>query len=150
MPTATPTLPPVTRHFNYRPAADADGTTAKPGWDLVWLEPRGDAARGAGDVMRMIDCWYPAHFMLAVRDHLRQGGTAETLQQPPPTRLTSAHLMFPSHVGAYKEVRHALLATRAIGETDGHHFEQAELWSENGELLIAASLARHEAGLRPS
>jgi hypothetical protein len=93
----------------------------------------------------MIDCWYQAHFMLAVCDHLRHGGAAEPLEQPSPTRLASAHLMFPSHAAVYDEVRHALLATRAIGGADGHHFEEAELWSERGELLIAASLSRHDA-----
>jgi hypothetical protein len=149
MATGTATLPPVTAQFFYRPATEPDGTSPEPGWDLVWLQPRGDAARGRGDVARMIDCWYPGHFMLAVRDHLRRGLAADALGQPPLTHLTSAHLVFPSQETAYDNVRHALLATRVIGATDGNYFEQSELWSEYGDLLVSAQLNRRDRSVNP-
>jgi len=78
MATATPTLPPVTAHFNYRPAGEPDGKTRKPGWDLVSLQLRGGAARGRSDITRMIDAGLP----VGVQGSRRTFSTIERCKQP--------------------------------------------------------------------
>jgi hypothetical protein len=35
---------------------------------------------------------------------------------------------------------HVLLPSRLIAAAEGHFYEQAELWSEGGRLLVAAHL----------
>jgi hypothetical protein len=139
MATPSPTLPPVTGRFVYRPTADLDGPEPRPGWDVVWLTPTDPRLGGRALVASVIDSWYPAHFMRAVREHLRTG---LPLEQPGPTVLVAASLSFTAPDPAYERARHLLLANQLTSTTGGHSFERSEVWSDGGALLATAELVR--------
>jgi hypothetical protein len=137
--TSSPTLPPVTGQFEYRPTTDRDGRGPRPGWDVVWVTPTDRGLRGHALVASIIDCWYPPSFMRAVGEHLR---SREPLAQPAPTVLISASISFPADQAAYDHVRHALLANHLSATAEGYCFELSEVWSDRGELLATAELIR--------
>jgi hypothetical protein len=137
--TPSPTLPPVTGQFEYRPTTGRDGHGPRPGWDVVWVTPTDHELRGHALVASIIDCWYPPSFTRLVREHLRG---LKQLTQPRPTVLISAGIAFPSDQAAYDRVRHALLANQLIATAEGYCFERSEVWSDRGELLATAELIR--------
>jgi hypothetical protein len=137
--TPSPTLPPVTGQFEYRPTTGQDGHGPRPGWDVVWVTPTDHELRGHALVASIIDCWYPPSFTRLVREHLRG---LKQLTQPRPTVLISASIAFPSDQAAYDRVRHALLANQLIATAEGYCFERSEVWSDRGELLATAELIR--------
>jgi hypothetical protein len=139
MPTPSPTLPPVTARFEYRPVTPDDLVASRPEWDAVWITPTDESLEGRRFVASAVDCWYPAHFMRAVRDHLGGDGP---LEQPAPTTLTAATLTFTAPSSAYRDVRVALLANQLTAVAEGHFFERTEIWSMRGELLATAELIR--------
>jgi hypothetical protein len=139
MPTPSPTLPPVTARFEYRPVTPDDLLASYPQWDAVWITPTDESLEGRRFVASAVDCWYPAHFMRAVRDHLAGDGP---LEQPAPTTLTAATLTFTAPSSAYRDVSVALLANRLTAVVEGHFFERAQIWSTRGELLATAELIR--------
>src|SRR5260370_28425854 len=53
--TPSPTLPPVTGRFEYRPTTDQDGRGPRPGWDVVWVTPPDHRLRGLALVASIID-----------------------------------------------------------------------------------------------
>ncbi len=137
--TPSPTLPPVTGRFEYRPTTDQDGRGPRPGWDVVWVTPTDHRLRGLALVASIIDCWYPPSFMRSVGEHLRG---REPLAQPAPTVLISASISFPADQAAYDHVGHALLANHLSATAEGYCFELSEVWSDRGELLATAELIR--------
>ena len=139
MATPSPTLPPVTGQFVYRPTTDLDTPEPRAGWDLVWLTPTDPGLRGRGLVASVIDSWYPAHFMRAVREYLRTG---LPIEEPEPTVLVAASLSFTAADPAYERARHLLLATQLTSTAAGHVFERSEIWSDGGSLLATAELIR--------
>lgn len=139
MATPSPALPPVTGQFVYRPTTRVDGPEPKPEWDLVWVTPTDPGLRGRGLVASVIDSWYPAHFMRAVREHLRTGLPTE---EPAPTVLVAASLSFTAADPAYERARHLLLATQLTSTAGGRVFERSEVWSDRGSLLATAELIR--------
>jgi hypothetical protein len=139
MATPSPTLPPVTGRFEYRPVTPDDLAASRPGWDAVWVTPTDESLEGCRFVASALDCWYPAHFMRAVRDHLAGHGP---LEQPAPTALAAATLTFTAPTSAYRDLRVALLANQLTGLAEGHFFERTEIWSVGGELLATADLVR--------
>ena len=130
--------PPVMSQFVYRPTTDPDGQSPKPGWDLVWVRPV-QPMSGRANVARLVDNWYPPNHTRAVRNHLT--GHAE-LAEPPTVVLLGASIAFPASEDAYRNVNFALVANKLDIVTNGHYFEQTEVWSEHGDLLIAARLLR--------
>ena len=146
MPTPSPTLPPVTARFEYRPITPDDLVGSRPEWDAVWITPTDESLEGRRFVASAVDCWYPAHFMRAVRDHLAGYGP---LEQPAPTTLTAATLTFTAPSSAYRDVRVALLANRLTAVVEGHFFEQTQIWSQRGELLATAELIRRNRNGEP-
>ena len=137
--TPSPTLPPVTGQFEYRPTTGQDGRGPRPGWDLVWVTPTDHDLRGHALVASIIDCWYPPSFLRLVRQHLRG---LKQLTQPGPTVLISASVSFPSDQATYDRVCHALLANHLSATAEGYCFERSEVWSDRGELLATAELIR--------
>jgi hypothetical protein len=137
--TPSPTLPPITSQFEYRPTTDQDGRGPRPGWDVVWVTPTDHRLRGHALVASIIDCWYPPSFMRSVVEHLHG---REPLAQPAPTVLISASISFPATQAAYDHVGHALLANHLSATADGYCFELSEVWSDRGELLATAELIR--------
>jgi len=137
--TPSPTLPPVTGQFEYRPTTDQDGRGPRPGWDVVWVTPTDHRLRGHALVASIIDCWYPPSFMRSVVEHLHG---REPLAQPAPTVLISASISFPATQAAYDHVGHALLANHLSATAEGYCFELSEVWSDRGELLATAELIR--------
>jgi hypothetical protein len=137
--TPSPTLPPVTAQFEYRPTADQHGRGPRPGWDVVWVTPTDPHLRGHALVASIIDCWYPPSFMRSVGEHLRG---RKPLAQPAPTVLISASISFPADQAVYDHVRHALLANHLSAAAEGYCFERSEVWSDRGELLATAELIR--------
>src|SRR5260370_5771147 len=53
--TPSPTLPPVTGRFEYRPTTDQDGRGPRPGWDVVWVTPTDHRLRGLALLASIID-----------------------------------------------------------------------------------------------
>ena len=139
MATRSATLPPVTAQFVYRPTTDLGGPEPRPGWDVVWLTPTGPSLGGRALVASVIDSWYPAHVMRAVREHLRTGSD---LEQPGPTVLVAARVTFTAPDPAYERARHLLLANQLSSTTGDHSFERSEVWSDDGVLLATAELVR--------
>jgi hypothetical protein len=139
-------LPPVTEQFHYRPTTAPDGTSPRPGWDVVWVQPRARAAVDRVRVVTLIGCWYLPNYMRAVRRHI--SGVDPALVTPPATNLLGLHIMFSSADSAFDHVDHGLLASRLNCAVDGHYFEQAELWSERGEFLSAQLVRRDERAPR--
>jgi hypothetical protein len=123
----------------YRPTTDLDGPEQRPGWDLVWLTPTDPRLGGRALVASVIDSWYPAHLMRAVREHLRTG---RPLEQPGPTVLVAATLSFTAPDPAYERARHLLLTTQLTSASGIHSFERSEAWSDGGVLLATAELVR--------
>lgn len=130
--------PPVMSQFVYRPTTDPDGQSPKPGWDLVWVRPV-QPMSGRANVARLVDNWYPPNHTRAVRNYLT--GHAE-LAEPPTVSLLGASIVFPAPEDAYRNVSFVLVANQLDIVTNGHYFEQTEVWSEHGDLLIAARLLR--------
>jgi len=131
-----PGLPPVTGQFTYRPATNPDGTSPQPGWDLVWISPRSGQYSGREHTAKILDCWYPASYMRAVREHLGRAQPPSELRQPAATNLLGAHVEFTSPDEAYADLSNALLASRLKSSADGYQFEQQEIWSDRGDLLV--------------
>jgi len=132
--------PPVMGQFVYRPTTDPDGQSPKPGWDLVWVRPVRSMS-GRSSVARLVDSWYPPNHTRAVRNYLT--GHAE-LAEPPTVSLLRASIVFPAPEDAYRNMNFVLVANQLDIVTNGHYFEQTEVWSENGDLLIAARLLRRD------
>jgi hypothetical protein len=139
-----PGLPPVTGQFSYRPTTNPDGTGPRPGWDLVWVSPRSGQYSGHEHVAKIIDCWYPASYMRAVHEHLGRVRPLDELIQPAATNLLGAHVEFTSPEEAYADLSDALLASRLKASTDGYQFEQQEIWSARGDLLVDAQIVRRQ------
>jgi len=139
MATPSASLPPVTGRFVYRPTTDLDGREPRRGWDVVWLTPTDPRLARRGLVASVIDSWFPAHYMRAVRDHLRTG---RPLEQPAPTVLVAASVSFTASDPDYDRARHLLLANQLTSTADGHYFERSEVWSDGGALLATAELVR--------
>ena len=137
-------LPPVTDQFRYRPATNPDGTSPQPGWDLVWVSPRSGQYSGREDVAKILDCWYPASYMRSVREHLGRMQPPSELSEPAATNLLGAHVEFTSRDEAYADLSHALLASRLKASADGYQFEQQEIWSDRGDLLVDAQILRRQ------
>ena len=136
-------LPPVARQFVFRPTTEPDGSAPMPGWDAVWIEPVRRHAPGRAAVAAMIDSWYPPNHMRAVREFLQGGVTP--LDEPPATTLLGGRVTFAAPEGSYDDVACALLVSRIAAIVDGHYFEDSEIWSSDGELLIKAELMRRNA-----
>jgi hypothetical protein len=137
-------LPPVTGQFRYRPATDPDGTSPQPEWDLVWVSPRSGQFSGREHVAKILDCWYPASYMRAIRQYLGREQSPSELSQPAPTNLLGAHIEFTSRDDAYADLSNALLASRLKSAADGYQFEQQEIWSDRGDLLVDAQIVRRQ------
>jgi hypothetical protein len=131
------TSPPVLGQFEYRPTTSKQGTSARPGWDLVWLGTQRQRTSGKTLIASMVDCWYPASYMRSVRGYL--SGADLTLVDPPPTTLTGAHIAFTAQLQAYTGINYALLAGRVVAANEGHVVDQCEIWSERGQLLAVSS-----------
>ena len=139
-----PDQPPVTGQFTYRPAMNADGASPQPGWDLVWVSPRSGQYSGRERTAKILDCWYPASYMRAVREHLGRVQPPSELREPATTNLLGAHVEFCSPDDAYANLNNALLATRLKSSADGYQFEQEEIWSDRGDLLVDAHIVRRQ------
>jgi len=137
-------LPPVTGQFNYRPTTNPDGTSPQPGWDLVWVSPPSGQHSGREHIAKILDCWYPASYMRAVYEHLGRVQPLNELSQPAATNLLGAHVEFTSPENAYADLSSALLATRLKSSVDGYQFEQQEIWSDRGDLLVDAQIVRRQ------
>jgi hypothetical protein len=136
--------PPVTGQFAYRPATNPDGTSPQPGWDLVWVSPRSGQYSGRQHIAKILDCWYPASYMRAVRQHLGRRQPLNELSEPAATNLLGAHVEFTSPDEAYTDLTNALLASRVKVSADGYQFEQQEIWSDRGDLLVDAQIIRRQ------
>jgi hypothetical protein len=136
--------PPVTGQFAYRPATNPDGTSPQPGWDLVWVSPRSGQYSGRQHIAKILDCWYPASYMRAVRQHLGRRQPFNELSEPAATNLLGAHVEFTSPDEAYTDLTNALLASRVKVSADGYQFEQQEIWSDRGDLLVDAQIIRRQ------
>jgi hypothetical protein len=134
------TSPPVTGRFEYRPIPPIRSSSSAAA-DLVWVRHRKPVS-GRSGVAEAIDCWYPALMMNAVNQFLR--GDISQLSEPPATNLLSVHTLFPSPDEAYRMDGHLLLASRLVAATEGHSFEETEVWSERGELLAVSQIVRRE------
>jgi len=141
MATPAPSLPPVTSQFVYHPTTEPDGSGPRSGWDVVWVTPTDPQLSGRALVASIIDCWYPASFMRAVREHLR---SRQPLEQPRTTTLLAASLSFTAATATYASARNALLANELSAIADGRYFERSEVWSDEGELLATAELLRRD------
>ena len=139
-----PGLPPVTGQFTYRPATNPDGTSPRPGWDLVWVSPRAGVYSGHEHTAKILDCWYPASYLRAVDQHLGRARPPSELSQPAATNLLGAHVEFTSPDEAYADISNALLASRLKSSADGYQFEQQEIWSDRGDLLVDAQIVRRQ------
>jgi hypothetical protein len=138
MPTPSPTLPPVTGRFVYRPG-ESDDNMPRPGWDVVWLAPTDEQLQGRALIASMLDSWYPPHFMRSVREHLRIGAP---LEQPQTTVLLAASMSFTAPDAAYAHTHDNVMASQATATADGHYFERLEIWSDRGQLLATAEIVR--------
>jgi hypothetical protein len=147
MKTPSPTLPPVTSRFVYRPTGAANGSVPHPGWDQVWVTPTDPKLRGRALVASILDCWYPPSFLRSVNASLRDG---QPLDQPPQLVLITASISFPADEQVYNSVRQALLANQLTGAADGYYFERSQIVSDRGELLATAELVRARAFTAPS
>jgi hypothetical protein len=139
-----PDQPPVTGQFTYRPTTNPDGTSPQPGWDLVWVSPRSGQYSGQEHTVKILDCWYPASYMRAIREHLGRAQPPSELSQPPATNLLGAHVEFTSPEETYADLNHTLLASRLKSSADGYQFEQQEIWSDRGDLLVDAQIVRRQ------
>jgi hypothetical protein len=138
--TFSPQAPPVTTQFRYRPTTGATGSTPRSGWDVAWIRPSTGDFRGRSAVARVLDSWYPPVFLRSMRRYLQ--GHDQVLRVPPSTALLNASITFPAPDAAYERGTHVLLANRLTAADEGHHHEHSEVWSERGELLLAARLLR--------
>ena len=134
--------PPVTGQFTYRPTTNGDGTSPQPGWDLVWVSPRSGQYSGQQHTAKVLDSWYPASHMLAVRQHLSREQSSGELPQPAATNLLGANVQFTCPDEAYADLSDTLLASRLKSTADGYQFEQQEIWSDRGDLLVDAQIVR--------
>ena len=82
--------------------------------------------------------------MRAVRQHLGREQPPSELSQPTATNLLGAHVEFTSRDEAYADLSNALLASRLKSTADGYQFEQQEIWSDRGDLLVDAQIVRRE------
>src|SRR5258708_33713953 len=65
----SPTLPPVSGRFVYRPTGEPDGGGPRPGWDVGWVTPTDEKLQGRALVVSIIDSWYPPHLRRAIPEH---------------------------------------------------------------------------------
>ena len=63
---------------------------------------------------------------------------------PAATNLLGAHVEFTSPDEPYADLSDALLASRLKSSIDGYQFEQQEIWSDRGDLLVDAQIVRRQ------
>ena len=80
----------------------------------------------------------------AHREHLGRAQPPSELSQPAATNLLGAHVEFTSPGEAYSDLSDALLASRLKSSADGYQFEQQEIWSDRGDLLVDAQIVRRQ------
>jgi hypothetical protein len=80
--------------------------------------------------------------MRAVHQYLRRAQPRTELSQPAATNLLGAHVEFTSPDEAYADLSNALLASRLKSSASGYQFEQQEIWSDSGDLLVDAQIVR--------
>jgi hypothetical protein len=114
----------------------------------VWISPRSGRFSGRQTAAKILDCWYPASYMLAVRQHLGLALPPSDLGQPAATNLLGAYVEFTSPDEAYADLGYALLASRLKSSFDGYQFEHQEVWSDLGDLLVDAQIVRRQQRLR--
>ena len=130
--------PPVMSQFVYRPTTDPDGQSPKPGWDLVWVRPV-QPMSGRANVARS------RRQLVPTKPH---ACGSELSHWPRRTRRAAngkssrRFHRLPRAEDAYRNVNFVLVANKLDIVTNGHYFEQTEVWSEHGDLLIAARLLR--------
>jgi hypothetical protein len=90
--------PPVTSRFSYRPTAEADGSSKRPGWDLVWLRAKDCELDGAARAVSFVDSWYPPVHLAELASMIK--GEVPAPQEPIKTSLLGASLLFPSSPSA--------------------------------------------------
>ena len=66
------------------------------------------------------------------------------LREPAATNLLGAHVEFSSPDDAYTNLSTTLLATRLKSSADGYQFEQQEIRSDRGDLLVDAQIVRRQ------
>ena len=110
----------------------------------MWVSPRSGQYSGQKHVAKILDCWYPASYMRAVRQHLGREQPSSELSQPTATNLLGAHVEFTSPGGAYADLSNMQLASRLKSTADGYQFEQQEIWSDRGDLLVDAQIVRRQ------
>lgn len=139
--------PPVTSQFSYRPVVSSDGTSLFSDWDLVWIRPMSfDALRyGATGV---VDSWYPANFMRAVREFLQ--GETSFLHEPSATELLTLRATIADPKQSLAPDEHVLLASRLTSARSGQYDEYFEIWSESGSVLVAGRIIRRDSRSRSS
>ena len=131
--------PPVTSQFSYRPVVSSGGPSLSSDWDLVWIRPTSSDAFRYGAI-RVVDSWYPANFMRAVREFMR--GATSVLQEPSATELLTVQTRIVQPRQTVAPDEHVLLATRLIAASSRHYDEQFEIWSETGNLLLEGRIIR--------
>ena len=136
---ATPSMPPVTSQFRYRPVIAADGSYMQSDWDFVWIAPATEGAGRCG-VISVLDCWYPANYLRVAREIV--SGRSSSLDDPLPTVLVGAHAVFAEPPSAIGPQEHVLLATRLASSKDGYFLDQCQLWSVDGRPLVSAQIIR--------
>jgi hypothetical protein len=139
MATPSPTLPPVTGRFEYRPVTPEALVASRSKWDAVWMTPTDATLDGRRLVASVVDSWYPAHFIRAIRAHI---GGRRPVEQPAPTTMVAATVAFTAPADAYDGIGVVLLANQVTAVAEGHFFERSEIWSVQGQLLATADLIR--------
>lgn len=137
--------PPVTSQFSYRPVVSSDGTGLFSDWDLVWIRPTSSDAVGYG-ATGVVDSWYPANFMRAVREFLR--GETSVLREPSATELLTVQATIPHPQQPLAPDEHVLLASHLTAASSRHYDERFEIWSESGDILLSGRIVRRAASRR--
>jgi hypothetical protein len=83
--------------------------------------------------------WWASNGPRVVRTYLT--GRAE-LADPPAVNILGASVLFTAPEEAYRNLNFALVANQLGVVTNGHYFEQTEVWSESGALLVTAHVLR--------
>ena len=139
-----PDQPPVTGQFTYRPATNPDGTSPQPGWDLVWVSPRLVTTPGTNTPPKSST----AGTRPATRAPFANTSVARNRQMnslsPRQRTCTEPTSSSTSPDEAYADLSNALLASRLKSSADGYQFEQQEIWSDRGDLLVDAQIVRRQ------
>lgn len=133
-------FPPVMYQFTHRPTTGFEDEIPRPGWDCVWTSPNRHPWSGRADALNTLDCWYPPAYAQAVRRYLDD--PRSELADPPPANLISLQAHFTATTVQYDDLEPVLVANRVAATADGHWFEQSELWSQHGQLLLQAQIVR--------